>query len=114
MRAAADLPNAFVRPTPIVAHEVNETGEVQPEIVRDRLAELIIDVHRVHELAIDIQLQLVMSAVADADGTGLAVSFKMPQRRFLEVLPAVHRVHHLQWHMILEFSTTRFDPTHEG
>ena len=42
-----------------VAHPVDQAAQVGPQVVRDRRAVLVVQVHRVHELAVDVELQLL-------------------------------------------------------
>ena len=40
-------------------------AQVDPGVVGDRLAVLVVEVHRVDQLAVDVELELVGGAVAD-------------------------------------------------
>ena len=65
-----DLPNAFVLAPPVVAHSVDQPAEMPPEVVRDGGAVLVVEADCVHQLAVDIELELVVRAVADPHGPG--------------------------------------------
>src|SRR5438128_7611575 len=56
--------------------------ETLPEIIGDRLAEFIVDVNRIHKFAVNIELQLSGSAIADPYRRRAGVTFPMQQRFF--------------------------------
>jgi hypothetical protein len=68
LRIAAHLPDAAVRLLPVVREEIDERPLHVPRIgvrVEPRLAR---DLQRVHQLAVNVQLRLHGSGVADANG----------------------------------------------
>ena len=77
LTAAPHLPNALVFLPPVVAHPVDQPDNVHPFVVPDRRAVLVIQVHRVHELAEDVELEMVLRGVADADRTRPHVAFQV-------------------------------------
>src|SRR4051812_4017810 len=94
--AAANFPDAFVRLRPVVANPVDETTKIDPGVVADGRAVLVEQVRGIHELAINIELQLIVSAVADTHGTRAAVAVEMWQLLFFQIDAAVDRVHELE------------------
>src|SRR4029453_448169 len=66
---ASHLPDALVLLPPVVAHPVDEPDDVLPRVVSDRRAILVIQVHGVHELAVDVELEMGAGVVADANRT---------------------------------------------
>src|SRR5919198_5700558 len=59
----ASLPDAFIFPPPVMADPVDQPSEVRPELRRDRTSVLIVQIDRIHQLAVDVQLQLIVSAI---------------------------------------------------
>ncbi len=57
---------------------------------------LVVEVDRVHQLAIDVQLQLVVGAVADPDRTRAAIAVQVIQGLLGQVASPVYPVHQLQ------------------
>ena len=57
---------------------------------------LVVEVDGVHELAVDIELQLVVGAVPEPDGPRAAVAVEVIQGLFSQVLASVYPVHELQ------------------
>src|SRR5262249_31365527 len=79
-----------------VPQPLQQTLNLLPSPVRDRLTIFIREVDGIHHLAVNIELQLLVSSVADANWPRILVTAKMIQREFLEIPPAVHAVHDLQ------------------
>ena len=67
LASAARLPDALVGLVPVVRDPVDDAGELLPGVVVDRLAVLVEEVDGVHQLAVDVELELP-AAVADPDG----------------------------------------------
>ena len=89
---AADLPHPLVRLLPVLGQPVEPLGQPHPQVVRDRhLA--VVEVDRVHQLAVDVDLPLVHGVVADPDGPGAPVALQMIEPGLRDLLAAVHRVH---------------------
>src|SRR4030095_3564078 len=93
---AAHFPDTLIRTLPIVPQPLQQTLNLLPSPVRDRLAVFVREVDGIHHLAVNIELQLLVSSVADANWPRIFVTAKMIQRDFLEILSAVHAVHNLQ------------------
>jgi hypothetical protein len=75
---------------------VHEPHEVLPEIVRDRRAVLVIEVDGVHELAVDVELELVVGAVPDAHRRRAGVPLEVGEDLLGEILVPINAVHDLQ------------------
>ena len=110
---AAYLPDAFVLLIPVVAHPVDEVVQVRPEVVRDGCVVLVAEVDGVHELAVDIELQLVGGSVADAYGGGATVAVEVVERGLGEVVPSVDAVDDLEL-AVLALVTALLQPVQEG
>jgi len=67
MPPAPYLPDALVRFPPVPTDPVDETDDVDLQVVRDGCAVLVIELNRVDQLAVDVELQMGVSQVADAD-----------------------------------------------
>ena len=65
----SDFPDALVRFSPVRAHPVDQPDQVHPRVVPDRRSILVIQVDRVHQLAVDVELEMGVSGIADAHGT---------------------------------------------
>ena len=74
---------------------------------------LVVEVDGVHELAVDVELQLVVGAVAEPDGPRPAVAVEVVEGLFGQVLAAVQPVHELQGPVVTGALAAGFDPTHE-
>ena len=64
--AAASLPDTRVGLVPVAGDPVDDLGEGEPAGVRDGQAVVVGGQDRVHGLAVDVELQLTLGAVADA------------------------------------------------
>jgi hypothetical protein len=67
LASAPDLPDAFVGELPVVTDPVDEANQVRPQLIGDGLPVLVVEVDGVHQLAVDVELELVVGAVADPD-----------------------------------------------
>src|SRR5437899_2039028 len=93
---AAHFPDTLIRTPPIVPQPLQQTLNLQPSPVRDRLTVFIREVDGIHHFAVNIELQLLVSSVADANWPRILVTAKMIQRDFLQIPSAVHAIHDLQ------------------
>src|SRR5262245_10247252 len=93
---AADLPDSLIRSPPILAQPIEEPVHVLPLLVRAGATIVVSGVNGVHHFAINVELQLVVSAIADAHGTRVLVAAQVIERDLLQVLPAIDAVHYLQ------------------
>ena len=66
--AAAGLPDALVGQAPVVADPVGHLAELGPEVEGYGFAVPVEQVNGVHELAVDVQLELVVGAISHAYG----------------------------------------------
>ena len=69
-----------------------------PAFVGDRITVLVDQIHRVHQLAEDIQLDLVISAVTDAHRLRAAVAGQMRQLGFRQFLLAIDGIEDVEFH----------------
>jgi hypothetical protein len=81
--SAAHFPDALVLPAPVAGHPIDQLAEVLPGIVADRGGVLVVQVGRVHQLAIDVQLQLLVGGVPDPDRLRPHVAVEVRQFLFL-------------------------------
>src|SRR2546426_8390774 len=65
--ASPRLPDPLVGLLPVPAHPVEEPHQVAPQVVGDGLPELVVEVNRVHELPVDVELELAIGVVPDPD-----------------------------------------------
>ena len=95
-RLAAHLPHAGVGLAPAPRGGVREIGD-EPLDLRVELAELLaVQVQRVEQLAVDVELGLAPGAVADADRGRVAPAAQVGQLALGEVVLAADPVHDLQ------------------
>ena len=94
---AADLPDPLVGLIPVVTDPLDDVTEVGPRIGIHRLAVLVVEVHGVHQLTVDVELELVGGAVSDANRMRAAVTLEVVENLLFQVRPAVDPVHDLEW-----------------
>ena len=94
--AAAHLPDALVGLIPVLGEPVEDRAQLDPERVRERHAPALGEVDGVDDLAVDVQLELVRRAVADAHGPRVAVAGEVRELDLVEVAAPVERVHDLE------------------
>src|SRR5690349_2693595 len=73
----------------------------------------IAQIQRVQELAINVQLQLIVGGVADADWTRAAMSLEMAECLLGQCSPSVDAIEALQLARILRLLASFDDPTRE-
>ena len=95
--AAPNFPNSFIRTSPILLEPFQDSLHVLPTMMRRAMAIFVCQIHRVHKLTIDVQLELLIRCVADTHGTRILVAGKVVQRNLIKLQPAVKSVHHLEW-----------------
>src|SRR5215469_1869896 len=112
--SAPHLPDALVRPAPVGAYPVDQTQDVRPAVVPDRRTVLVVQVDRVHQLAVDIELEVVESRVPDTDRPGSHVAFEMRQGLLGQRMTAIEPIHDLERAVGLELLAALRHPAHEG
>ena len=93
---AADLPDPLVLARPVVADPVHQPAEVFPSVVAEGRAVLVEQVDGVHQLAVDVELQLAVGGVADPHRARAAIALQVRQLLLDQIGPAVDAVHQLQ------------------
>ena len=93
---SAGLPDALLRLVPVLGQPVQQLADRRPAAVPDRQPALVGEEDAVQRLAVDVELELVGGAVADADRARAAVTGPVLQRLLLEVRGAVDPVHDVQ------------------
>ena len=97
LRLAAHLPDAAVGFAPVLDGLLDLVLEHRPQHLRDLLARLGVQVHRVEHGAPDVVLHLVERAVADAHRPRVVVAGEVVQFLLDEAALAADAVHHLKW-----------------
>src|SRR5581483_455916 len=92
--AASHLPYPFVVVLPVYAEPVEDAAQVLPEVVRDRSV-MIVNVDGVHQFPIDVELALLVRAVADTHRSALTVAFEVIERNLCQLCAPVNGVHWL-------------------
>ncbi len=59
-------------------------------------AEFIGEINRVHHLAINVELELLVSSISDAYRPRILIPTKMIQQNLVELQPAIEPIHDLQ------------------
>ena len=94
--AAARLPDPLVGLVPVVHQPLEVAGELHPAVVVDRQPVLVAEVDRVHQLAVDVELQLGRRPVADPHRSRAHVALQVRELLLGQVLAPVDAVHDLQ------------------
>src|SRR5258707_1996722 len=71
---AAHLPDAFVRPPPIVSQPLHRTRYAQPGLPGDLLTAFVRKVQCIHQLSVDVELQLLLRCIAYANRCGATIT----------------------------------------
>ena len=79
----------------VVADPLDEPVQFGPQVVRDGCPVFVVEVDSVHQLTVDVQLQLVMGAVADPDWLGGFVAFQVVQDLLGQIASSVDPVDQL-------------------
>src|SRR5215469_10457139 len=111
--AAANLPDALVSPPPLLSEPCQDTLDFLPSGMRDGVTIFICQVDRVHHLAVDVQLQLLIGGISNSHGPGILITFEVIQSHFVQLLPAINSVHHLQRPALRVIAQTPFNPANE-
>src|SRR5215212_1661157 len=110
---ASDLPDSLIFTSPVVADPVDQPAQVGPQLVPDGVTVLVVEVDSVHQLTVDVQLQLVVGTVADPDRPRAPVALQMLQSLLGEVAPPIYAVHELQRAVRLRLVAAVLEPAHE-
>ena len=70
--AAAHLPESLVGLVPVLVHPVDDLADFLPAVVGNRRAVLVVQVDRVNELAVDVELQPAGAALPTRTGAEAA------------------------------------------
>ena len=82
--------------SPVLAHPVEQPLDRAPHVVRERRAVLVVQIDRVHQLAVDVELQVLAGGVADAHRPRAAVAVEVVELDLGELVTAVDAVHHVE------------------
>ena len=114
LHRAADLPHPVVGLLPVPLEPVELAAQRHPELVGDGLGIPVVEVHRVHQLAVDVQLQLVSGPVADAHRPGVPVAPQVVQALLGGDRAAVEGVEDAQAGPGGRLGAAGLEPVHEG
>src|SRR4051794_39538920 len=92
---AAYFPNACVWFVPMVLEESGERSLHTPRVIVGRQADLSRLIERVHHLAVDVELSLLIGRITDAYGVRLLVPVEPGQLEFGKPSLAAEAVHDL-------------------
>src|SRR5260370_531868 len=71
---AAHLPNALAGPTPIVCQPLHRTRDAQPSLPGYLFTVFVRKVQCVHQLSVDVELQLLLRCIAYANRCGATIT----------------------------------------
>src|SRR5829696_2737647 len=111
--STSNLPDSLIFASPVVADPVDQPAQVSPQLVPDGVAVLVVEIDRVHQLAVDVQLQLVVGTVADPDRPRAPVALQVLQGLLGEVAPPIYAVHELQRAVWSRLAAAVLEPAHE-
>ncbi len=112
--SAANLPDPFVGFVPVIAHVIEQALQLAPQVIGDRSAVFVVEIDRIEQLAVDIQLGLLKRAVSDANRPRAPVSLEVIQGLLLELLSPIDGVDGLKGTVRLELLAPLFQPAHEA
>src|ERR1700740_2286189 len=90
----AHLPEPCVRALPIFTNPVQPAANPDPRIVSDGAHVLVVQVKRIHELAIDVKLELRNGSIADAYRARSPIPLPVVQTLFRNLAVAVNGEEH--------------------
>ncbi len=84
-----------------------------PRVICHRRTVLVVQVDRIHQFAVDVELQLLASAVADAHRARATVAFQVVEGFLRHFVPTIDAVHNLQGAKTRSFDAALLQPAHE-
>src|SRR5579859_887406 len=112
--AASYFPDAVIGLVPVLAQPVHLLLQRLPEIIRDGVPILIEQIYGIHQLAVDIQLQLRIGVIADANGSAALIARETSQVVFSQLPAAVQGIHDAQSLLAIYLVADLFDPGHKS
>lgn len=85
---ASNLPDRHVFLLPDSADIVRELPYRKPLVVRDRLAESLVEIYAVHEFTVDVELDMEGCPVSDTNWSASAITFQVAQFDLWYICPA--------------------------
>src|SRR5215216_5831417 len=113
LSTAANLPDPLVLALPVIADPVDQSPQASPQLIPDGVSILVVEVDGVHQLAVDVELQLVVGAVPDPDRARTTVTLQVIQGLLRQVSASVDAVHQLKRAVRLRVVGAVLEPTHE-
>jgi hypothetical protein len=80
----------------MVTNPIQQTCQICPQVMGDGIAIFIVEIDRIHQLAINIELELVGGTVADAHGRRLLIALQVGKAFFGQDVPSIDAVEYLQ------------------
>src|SRR5579871_5596767 len=112
---APEFPNSGIGFFPVIANIIGGPDYVLPGIIGNFCDVLVSQRDRIHQLPIDVQLELPVSIITDPHGATAFISLKVIEFRLLQIPFAVDSVHELQLAPGFSgFSAQLLDPRHES
>src|SRR4029453_6293070 len=108
------LPDALVLLPPVVARPIDQADDVDPVVVPDWGAVLVVQVPRIHQLAVDVELEVGVGRVANVHGSRAHIALEMGQCLLAYRGTAVDGVHDLEGAVRLHLLAPRHHPANDG
>src|SRR5215211_7606430 len=110
--APSHFPDALVWLPPVLAQPVQDLLEVRPEVVVEWGAVLVVEVRGVEHGPVEVELALLVCAVAEPNRVGVHVSREVRELHLGYVLAAIYAVERLQEAVFVLMATVS-QPTHK-
>jgi hypothetical protein len=79
---AADLPHARIPFVPVTTDPIDQASQGLPEFRGDGVAVLVVEIDRVHQLAVDVELELGPCGIPDAHRGGSHIPLEVRKHVF--------------------------------
>src|SRR5262249_4283361 len=76
----ACLPDSIILTLPMIADPIQQTCQIHPQVMGDGFTVFVIEIDCIHQLTIDIELELVSGTVANAHRCRLPVALQMGEQ----------------------------------
>src|SRR5579872_709099 len=111
--SAADLPDSLVCPLPVLSKPFEDALNILPAVVGNGSAVFIRQVNRIHHLAVNVELKLLIRSVSDPHRARVFVSGKILETAFVQLFAAINSVYNLQRSPLRIVAQATFQPADE-
>ena len=96
MLPPAHFPDPVIFRVPMITDPIQQTCQIHPQVMGDGFAIFVIEIDCIHQLAINVELQLVSGTVANAHRRRLLVALQVGEELLGPDTASVDAVEHLQ------------------